>query len=466
MIKTAHKKTEGRFKAEWVYDLSHTALWRESPVDFEVGEETVFHCKRRVIKYKDGFSNTSHKALGPDIDAISFLSFITNTKAYNLFCSLEEAQITSPLIKHFAEQERCSANYTDPDTGLILWKRRTVLQKSPSEIVKAEESEYEGAPFEVSNSAYYWLNGGFDSFLLMLEKDPDFFNCLIKGVERGICKLSRLDLCVDFSENLMAYVKSSIEKGYYECKGLHPYGFGWLGGKRMAGPVGRGSKYAERFKEELLLLNSVYFGDQKRNDKVVFFYDKGEESFKRSDSRWPSSTRIETRLYGRKEENIPIMIEALSSYNDPNDGWKVRMKLFVEILTSVVRFTTRKRVRAVERNAAGVLAPWWIALITTLLHTSLEEGEIKQMKSLGCSISEPELHSLLHESIKSKNRSALLKRAEDYPKNSFERFKVLAEISCDSMDYRTFYRKHNLQRYLKQAERHKIKDIFEKKTNK
>jgi hypothetical protein len=447
-----------QYKSEWKYNLSRTAFWNECPTHFEIGEEVIHYSKRRVIKYKDGFSNTSHKVLGPDIDAISFLSLTTRGKAYNLFCSLEQSQITSPMIKHFAEQERCNGSYTDPDTGLVLWKRLKTLKNAPT---PAGENEYEGAPFEAPNSTYHWLNGGFDSFQRVLEKDGEFFNCLILGVERGICQLSRLDLCVDFSENMMKYVKSSIEKGYYDCKGLHPYGYGWLGGKRMKGPIGRRSEYAKSFEKERLVLHSVYFGNQKNNDKVLFFYDKTEESLNKWDSRWPTSTRIEARLLGRNQENVHIMLEALRSYNDATAGWKVRMKIFVQTIMDVVRFTTKKRVRAHEKGAGIYLAPWWLGLITTLLQASLEEKEIEKMKSLGSSISEPELHMLLRESIKSKNLSRVLKKGKGG--KSFQDIEEAARSLCSHMSFRDFYRKVNLQRSLKHpGQRNQIKEIFSK----
>jgi len=212
-----------------------------------MGGEFVYYCKRRVITYRDSFSNVDHKV---DIDGISFLCL----RSPNLFSALEEKNITSPQVNHFAAQEGCSGNYTDPQTGSLLWRRKKVGEPVKTAV---DKSEYDGV--ERPNSVYVWLTGGLDSFLRIKKQNPGFLNCLIQAFKLALCDLTRLDLAVDFSQNIMPYVTSSIEKGYYDCH-LHPYGYGWLGGKSMKGRVGKNSENAERFEKEHLILHTVSFG--------------------------------------------------------------------------------------------------------------------------------------------------------------------------------------------------------------
>ena len=458
------KKEKKNYRVESSYNLEETQLWRDCPVQFEMGEEFFYYCKRRVIRYRDSFSNVDHKAVGPDIDAISFICFRVKKDTPNVFSALEEKNITSPLVQHFAAQERSSGNYTDPDTGSLLWRKRKVVEPMKKTI---DEVEYDGVPFDKPNSVYVWLNGGLDSFLRIMRQDPKFLSCLIKALSLGFCDLTRLDLAVDFSENVMAHVTSSIVKGHYESAS-HPYGYGWLGGRSLRGGVGKKSKNASRFKEEHLILNTVYFGSPKSCDKVVAFYDKSEESLNRFDGRWPLNTRAEVRLLGRTPEIKAEMLEVLKSYNNSTDGWKLRMRVFVEALMGTVRFTTKKRLRGAEKTNKSGVAPWWLAVIGTLTQSFTEQNEIKKFNSLDGTIKEPELHSLLTTALKNRNESNSEKNENQI---KFETILEEAQLLCDKMMFREFYRKKNLHRLFKnKSERDKVVNLtkplftaFEKK---
>ena len=305
-----------------------------------------------------------------------------------------------------------------------------------------DENEFDGVPFDTPNSMYVWLNGGLDSFLRIKKQDPGFLSCLIQAFKLGLCDLTRLDLAVDSSKDIMLHVTSSIKKRYYECH-LHPYGYGYLGGEVLEGKIGKNSDYAKQFEKKELKLHTVYFGDQKSRERVVVFYDKREESLTRYDGHWPLNTRVETRLLARSPEQKAKMIAALESYNDPVNGWKLRMQVFVEEVMDTVRFTTKKRLRGAEKTSKSGIAPWWLAFVGTLIQSFIKQNEIEQLSSLDGTIKEPELRSLLITAIKDRDESTNEKKSK---KIRFEEILEKAKSLCDTMSYRTFYRGQNLSR--------------------
>lgn len=463
--------------------MGETPFWGDCPVEFETGEETFFYCKRKVIKYRDSFSNIYHKVLGPDIDSVTFVCVRSKINSSDLFCALEANNVKSPLVEHFAAQERSSGHYTDPKTGCVLWRRRKFAKTVKG---ARHEDEFDGAPFineenendvsegyaaESREAVYIWMNGGLNTFMRIRELDLEFINCLIRASELGLCEFTRLDLAVDFSQDLMRYVTSSIVKGYYESDS-NPFGYGYLGGralvrraregkknlegtKSLGAPVGKDSELASRFGEEQLTLETLYFGDLKTSSRVIIFYDKREESLKRWDGRWPMSTRIEVRLLARqkcKDKNSALIVQALQSYNDAENGWKIRMQLFVNELTDGVRFTTKKRLRGAEKTNNSVTAPWWYAFVGTLTQSFAKKEDIQMIESMG---TEPELHLMLNTALKSRDASE---------QNKINKSKMMlekAKLYCETMNFRDFCRKTTFHRVFKDgAERDEQKKIL------
>ena len=61
--------------------------------------------------------------------------------------------------------------------------------------------------------------------------DPDFFFALSSAIRRSICRITRLNMCMDFQKNLMSLVSESVKKGRVHSFGAHLIGDGVLNGK-------------------------------------------------------------------------------------------------------------------------------------------------------------------------------------------------------------------------------------------
>jgi hypothetical protein len=314
----------------------------------------------------------------PDLDALSLLEL--SSESDRLFTSLVSAGLGSKLINHFAECESSGRDYTDPEADDVLIERvfRSISQDGGA-----------NPPEKVLDSqTLYKLKHGMRSFRRLLQLDRSFVSNILNGIESGVCKLARVDLCIDLSEDIMPYVAHGIQTGQYKAFGRHPFGFGWLAGERIQGPVGRNTELFKEFKGKMLILDTVYFGNSRKCNEAAVFYNKREERKSRAESSWAPKSRIEVRLYPRTKEIEEIAMSILKSYLDEKDGWRKRIPYFGEVLCRCVLFTTTKR----PANPVEVrdVAPWWEELLRALMAgskdlelPSIEKPEKRKGRPLG-----------------------------------------------------------------------------------
>jgi len=473
---------KNRYKTILEHQWQDLRYFMEHPIEYEMFQEEYLYVKRVGIKSKDSFSLEGTLLFTPDVDAVSVLQL--SSGGSKLFSRLLAAGIKSPLIEHFSECEEGGKAYTDPETGLVLWRRVPVLKVNPA-------SEKEEKSALQSPKMLYSLAGGFDYFHRLRALDGDFLRGLLEGLSKGLCDPYRLDLCVDLSYDIMGHVNEAITKGHYESFHRHPYGFGWLGGKRIEGAVGKYSKSFQWFGKEQLCLDTVYFGKPKRNNYVIVFYDKKAERKEREKVRWPNKSRIEVRIFARDSESKKQMLDVLETYISDAPGWEARTAIFTRILYNNVKFTISKRNR---NKVINPIAPWWRSLIGTLIHPLMKQKELKE----GGLFSEKNLlgwfqHSESHKGTLSlpSNRNRLLdsplklgagdpilKKAQKeggVRENAacikekivrLSHFDRISGIALDSskkegfQQFRNFYRKYNINKYLSKEQISEIKARF------
>ena len=481
MSKSRYKKLLEHQSQDFRYFLEH-------PIEYEVFQEEYLYVKRVGIKSKDSFSLEGTLLFTPDVDAVSVLQL--SSGGSKLFSRMLEADIKSPLIQHFSECEEIGKAYTDPETGLILWRRVPVLAINPAS-GKEENSALQ------SPKMLYSLAGGFDYFHRLRALDKDFLRGLLAGFRKGLCDPYRLDLCADLSYDIMGHVNEAITKGHYECFHRHPYGFGWLGGKRIEGAVGKYSKSFQWFGKEQLRLDTIYFGKPKRNNYVIIFYDKRTERKEREKARWPNKSRIEVRIFARDSESKRQMLDVLETYISDSSGWETRTEIFTRILYNNVKFTTSKRNR---NQFINPIAPWWRSLIGTLIHPLIKqkrskEGVLSLEKDLlgWVQFSEPrkvalpvlndegkllnyplrlEAGDLILKKAQKENGDAACIKKKIVKLSHFDRISEIA-LGCSTKEefqqFRNFYRKYNINKYLSKEQINEIKVRFwgtKKKANK
>ncbi len=319
--------------------------------ELEVGREAYF---RTYVKFRRPLTLVDSQMFTPELDALSLLELSSDSD--HLFTSLVSAGLGSRLIDHFAECESSGMDYTDLDTGDVLMERvvRTISQDGePNKSEKDFDSEI-----------FYKLKSGMRSFHRFLELDKRFVPNILKGIESMLCKLVRVDLCIDLSEDIMPYVSHGIKTGQYKGFGRHPFAFGWLAGDRIEGAVGRNSKLSKSFKDKQLILDTAYFGNSRKSDEMAVFYNKRVERKEKAESSWAPKSRVEVRIYPRTEESQKIAISILESYLDEKDGWRNRISYFGEVLCRCVVFTTTKR--PASPVEVKDVAPWWQLLLRAL----------------------------------------------------------------------------------------------------
>ena len=474
MAKNRYKKLSEHYLEDFRYFLEH-------PIEYEVFQEEYLYVKRVGIRSKDSFSIGGNLLFTPDVDAVSFLQLSSGEP--KLFSRLLAAGIKSGLIQHFSECEEAGRAYTDPETGFILWKRVPV--PDTTRLPGKEEKCIIQPP-----RTLYSLGGVFETFHRVLAIDKGFLPGLLRGFSKGLCDPYRLDLCIDLSYDIMGYVTQAIAKGHYESFHRHPYGFGWLGGRRIKGSVGKYSKLFRSFSEEQLCLDTVYFGSPKRSNYVIIFYDKQTERKEREKARWPNKSRVEIRVFGRDLESKEQILNVLKTYVSDEPGWEARTEIFTSILYQNVKFTINKRNRNKHINP---IAPWWRSLLGTLAHPVLKLKKLKKggswdAYSLLVSENLKELHKevfptlrgadglliqplrleagdlVLDNAKKKGGRAARVKKDEKVLKVShFDRVSEIALESSKKAEYkqfRAFYRKYNLNRYLSKEEINEIKGRF------
>lgn len=323
--------------------------------EVEVGRESVSF-NRYYVKFRRELTLVDSQLFTPELDALSLLELSSDSDC--LFTSLVNAGLGSKLINHFAECESSGMDYTDVETGDVLMEK---VFRNINKEKRGHQSE-KGVCSE--SNTLYKLKSGMRFFHRILKLDKKFLLNILEGLKSGLCKLARVDLCIDLSEDIMPYVSHGIKTGQYKGFGRHPFAFGWLAGDRIEGAAGRNSKLFKDFDNKKLILDSVYFGNARKSDEVAVFYNKREERKDKAEASWAPKSRVEVRIYPRTGETEKVAISILESYLDEADGWRARIPHFGEVLCRCVVFTTKKR--PTSPLDSKDVAPWWQLLLRAL----------------------------------------------------------------------------------------------------
>lgn len=235
-------------------------------------------------------SNASGKWIWfcPEIDTIDF---VFGGKGKPLFQTLQSFGYNSWLIDFFAKREglKISNPYADPHyLSESLLKLKTRVEK------------------EGKKTWFYHLDGGSLRFQRILDLDPGFWPEMMRACrDSSFLRIHKLHLCMDSSVDLMAYVTESMKQGHYESNCLCPFGYFVLDGlSRKGEPVGKRSSNYTSLKTKQFVLETLYFGDSRRQAYSVVFYDKQKEEMLRKGAISNAKTRVEVRFTTRAGEPV------------------------------------------------------------------------------------------------------------------------------------------------------------------
>nr|AJF36717.1 hypothetical protein [Klebsormidium flaccidum] len=185
--------------------------------ELEVGREVYF---RTYVKFRRPLTLVHSQMFTPELGALSLLELSSDSDC--LFTSLVNAGLGSQLINHFAECESSGMDSTDLETGDVLMERifRNVNQG------KGGHLSEKGLCSE--SNTLYKLKSGIRDLHRVLKFDKKFLANILEGLKSGLCKLARVDLCIDLSEDIMPYVSHGIKTGQY--KWAAPLCFRLVGG--------------------------------------------------------------------------------------------------------------------------------------------------------------------------------------------------------------------------------------------
>lgn len=333
---------------------------RDIRITHEEGE--IFRYKRTTLSYKTGHASKVAEIRTSELDALSLLFLSSRTS--KLFESIASAGFISNLIEHFAECERKDVRYSDPRSGKVLFEKGHILDSRLT--VRSSSTSNPGLSFESVNPlvTQYRLSGGMSTFYNIVEYDPEFFPNIIKGIDQKLCKITRLDMCIDLSDDIMNLVSDSVKKGRVNGFGCNLKGYGLLNGVPFKNRfVGRRSAFYKVFKKEncKFSLETLYCGHPMNNSCVLVFYDKKQESSKRQ-VNYLDGTRVEIRLYSGKDGKYSSIInELLKSITQKVNfkmGQFLRHAFFTQLLFSHIHFSNSQKVSNPFESLES-WAGWW-----------------------------------------------------------------------------------------------------------
>jgi hypothetical protein len=286
----------------------------------------------------------------------------------NLFESLEKAGISSPLISHFAQSKRRDKAYCDVRSDKTLFVKSRFLSHKHDMKSKIEASNL--------LTIQYRLSGGMSTFHNIIEYDPDLFPNILKSIDKKLCKITRLDMCIDLSSDIMGLVSENVKKGRVNSFGSHLRGYGVLNGKPFSNEfVGRRSKFYKNFKDDSckLTLETLYCGHRKETPCVLVFYDKELKSRKRHVAHL-AATRVEIRLYSGKDDRYSFIIRKLleSITYKEKMGQFLRHILFTQLLFLHIHFSSVQR-GSKFFNSLTNWCSWWQELFQVNFKACLVE---------------------------------------------------------------------------------------------
>ena len=185
----------------------------------------------------------------------------------------------SKFIQLFSQNKHSHESFKDPIFNDVLLKRATAKKD-------ADQKYY-----------YFKLNGGSPHFHRILEEDPEFWLEILRACrETTLVRISEIHVAADCSRDLMKIITESIKKGHYESNGLNPYGFYRIENQRTEGPLEKFSSNYKRIKDQHFDLDTLYFGERRRQPVSLVFYNKEQEEMMRSNNLSSTKTRVKIRL--------------------------------------------------------------------------------------------------------------------------------------------------------------------------
>jgi len=304
-----------------------------------------------LISYYPLISSTERKITCAEIDGISLVHY-SNVDKY-LFKELKERGYTSTLILNLMSLEETCSILKDPCDDNILFTRVSRKVETPT---------------GVTTRYRYYLHNGNVTFQYIEKIDPDFWGVIAQAMlETDIFEISGIDLAVDWNIDLMPIISNCIRKGHYESSGLKPYGFYSLDNTRRKSSLGKRSKEYNELKDLEFLIDSLYFGQSLEEIIRILIYNKMKEERERKNVILDPTTRIELKL-NLSKMNPPtakeLASELLRSYKN-YDGFQVRNKHFVEMLTYKLRFSNHYHNHGIDD-----LALWWRTEVIDPLYSS------------------------------------------------------------------------------------------------
>ena len=149
----------------------------------------------------------------------------------------------------------------------------------------------------------YRLQGGMATFKVWTQYDPIFLASLRLGVKEKLCKVVRLDLCIDTSENFMLLVSANVQRGRVQSFGNQLTGYGEKEGKNFfKKSLGSQSAFFKEIhvtgeQKPNFVLHTLYVA-RPRVIPIPTFYNKKVQACDQVQAQVLSESRIELRLHG------------------------------------------------------------------------------------------------------------------------------------------------------------------------
>lgn len=299
---------------------------------------------------------------GPVIDSVNAKSnlprlfseikkfFKNPSKLICMFAEMENSEEFTRALEVSGSHEYCY--HALGPTSLPTRNRRGICLKKIRKPLKNDIDPYK----------FHLSKGGYDTFALILEEDPLFFDQL---VEYGSMRhpyhrfqITRVDFAVDFSRqsDFFEYVKTSFRKQL-----VGGFGKQLTGVKRKQNTVIRHvlSPSNKNFKaitdQEWAELDSFYVGENRRTGSSVLFYQKsGERVEQLRSSNYSSRVEIRTFLSGQPADHslnakrlpkmsIPILQAFIRAYLlEASERAYVQNSIFLSLFDSTVRIRAQK----------------------------------------------------------------------------------------------------------------------------
>lgn len=337
---------QAKYQREFHYDVKfgYEKSSRSEFVRLATGEEKLYHYTENRAYFQLG----EQSILLPAVDSLNLLEINTDDP---LFPTLTKLGFESPLINSFSEQET-SAELSNP--VLVFSIQGFPLLTRSIYNSKSQKLKY-----------LYNLPNGLGSFHMIMALDPEFWSRVVSSRStHNTFEYGRLDLAVDFKENVLKHISKNMVKGHYKAPSCRPRGVFIYDGVKVNQPIGKRSKLMKdvRKQDKPFTLETLYLGQENLPVSVII-YDKVAQMSEKKHSTWDYSTRIEARfnfLGARdkaKEEDLALTMTPedadliLSKYN-AREGLLKRLEKFFAAVQAKINFTT----------SGGPLAPscaWW-----------------------------------------------------------------------------------------------------------